>query len=179
MGRGGSIAAMAAVAAMLGVLLAGGIVRAADQGVSIAGFAFSPGTVTVTEGDTVTWTNDDQVPHTATGDGFDTESIDGGQTASITFDTAGTYAYACAIHPTMTGTVVVEAAAAPTTAPTDGGGGAAPTSAAGTPPATTTAPSMPPRRTDLVGLTAVLLAVFGATMLVATVFSSRRDRPGR
>jgi len=90
---------------------------AADSGVTIAGFAFSPQTITIDVGDSVTWTNNDDVDHTATGSDFDTSTItSGGGTAKVTFDTAGTFAYACAIHPSMTGTVVVGS-------PASGGGG--------------------------------------------------------
>jgi plastocyanin len=107
-------------ALVAGLLLAGTAV-AADGDVTIAGFAFSPGTVTVSVGDTVTWTNNDNVGHTATGDGFDTGTIGGGSSASVTFDTVGTFAYHCSIHPTMNGTVVVKAASGgkPTTPATD------------------------------------------------------------
>lgn len=80
--------------------------------VDIVDFTFGPGSVTITAGGTVTWTNSDSAPHTATGDGgsFDTGTIDSGGSASITFDTPGTYSYICSIHPDMTGTVVVLAA---------------------------------------------------------------------
>ena len=81
--------------------------------VVISDFAFDPETVEVAAGDTVTWTNDDGVAHTVTAgssgaatDDFD-EAIDAGESAEITFDEAGTYDYFCAIHPTMTGEVVV------------------------------------------------------------------------
>jgi plastocyanin len=111
-------------AAGVGTLLALAIasapaVLAADAEVSIASFAFDPASVTVTVGDSVTWTNDDTAAHTATGAGgaFDTGSIDVGGTASVTFNTAGTINYICTFHPAMTGTVVVEAAAAPSDAP--------------------------------------------------------------
>ena len=158
--------AAAALVGLFAVMVASGTARAADQTVSIAGFAFSPGTVTVTEGDTVTWTNDDATAHTATGDGFDSERLDPGQTATITFSTAGTYAYGCAIHAQMQGTVVVEAAAAAS------GGSAA------TPPTTdAVAPATPADRPDVIGSIAVLLAVFGGWMLAVTLWASRRDRP--
>jgi plastocyanin len=92
---------------------------AADQAVSISGLAFHPATVTVNVGDTVTWTNNDGVSHTATADGgsFDTGTIGNGSSASETFNTAGTFAYHCSVHPTMQGSVVVAAAS------TGGGGG--------------------------------------------------------
>jgi hypothetical protein len=68
----------------------------------------------------VTWTNSDGATHTATGSGFDTGNISGGSSASVTFDTAGTFAYHCSIHSSMTGTVVVQAASGDaTTPPTD------------------------------------------------------------
>jgi plastocyanin len=104
---------VAAIALIL--TLAPGVDRAQAQdsaSVDIADFAFGPNTVTITAGGTVTWTNSDSAPHTATGDGgsFDTGTIDTGGIASISFDTPGTYTYFCAIHPEMTGTVVVVAA---------------------------------------------------------------------
>lgn len=81
--------------------------------VTISEFAFDPGTIEVTAGDTVTWTNEDGVAHTVTAgspgaatDGFD-EKLDAGGRAEVTFAEAGTYDYFCAIHPTMTGQVVV------------------------------------------------------------------------
>ena len=111
---------------------AGSIALAADHGVDIAGFAFSPQTIKVAVGDTVTWTNADAQGHTATADGgaFDTGRISGGSSASATFATAGTFAYHCSIHPAMTATIVVEAGAA-TPPPTD----TAPADPAGTRPA--------------------------------------------
>src|SRR4051812_33187974 len=82
---------------------------AADSGVDIAGFAFSPQTITVAVGDTVTWSNADAQSHTATGDGgtFDTGTIAGGSSKSVTFESAGTFAYHCKIHSAMTATIVV------------------------------------------------------------------------
>lgn len=105
--------------ALVTLALAGaGSVLAADQPVSISGFSYSPGSVTVTVGDTVTWTNSDAQAHTATADdgSWDTGSISNGASGTVTFSTAGTFPYHCAIHPEMTGTVIVQAAAS-------GGGG--------------------------------------------------------
>jgi plastocyanin len=107
--------------------LVGGTALAADQAVAISGFAFGPASVTVSVGDTVTWTNNDAQTHTATADdaSWDAGNIaGGGGTKSVTFATAGTFPYHCAIHPAMTGSVTVTAAApAPTagatTPPTD------------------------------------------------------------
>jgi len=95
------------------------VASAADSSVDIAGFAFSPQSVTVKVGDTVTWANADAQTHTATADDgtFDTGSISGNTSKSVTVTKAGTFAYHCKVHPTMTATLVVEAAAAPP--PTD------------------------------------------------------------
>jgi plastocyanin len=103
----------------------------ADRTVAIEDFAYAPSTVTIRVGDTVTWTNRDALAHTATGDGWDTGDIEAGASAAIRFDRAGTYAYLCTPHPTMTGTIVVRAAG--------GGGGATVTP----PPGDTIPPSMP------------------------------------
>jgi plastocyanin len=85
---------------------------AAASGVTIKNFAFSPGSVSVHVGDSVSWTNQDDAPHTATAsDGsFDTGQLTKGKSGSHTFTKAGTVAYICAIHPNMKGTVVVAAA---------------------------------------------------------------------
>jgi plastocyanin len=88
-------------------------VKAAGAGsVTIRNFAFSPGTINVKTGDSVTWTNQDSAPHTATGSGgsFNTGTLKKGQSGSHTFSKAGSFPYICAIHPNMKGTVVVAGA---------------------------------------------------------------------
>ena len=76
---------------------------------TIANFAFDPADVEVAAGTTVTWTNDDGTPHRvkANDDSFDSEDMSQGDTFDHTFDTAGTFDYICAIHPSMKGTVTV------------------------------------------------------------------------
>jgi LPXTG-motif cell wall-anchored protein len=86
------------------------LTAAASTSVAIENFAFSPATVNVDVGDTVTWTNGDSAPHTATGDGFDTGNLDEGESGSATFSTAGSFSYICSLHPQMKGTVVVAGA---------------------------------------------------------------------
>lgn len=122
------------VATLLVALAAISPVLAATAKVSIADKQFTPGKITVAVGDTVTWTVDKSIaePHTVTsgksgdadkGSVFDSQKTDPdlaklkdvGGTFSYTFDKAGTYAYFCAIHPTMTGEVVVAAAGEPPT----------------------------------------------------------------
>jgi amicyanin len=84
--------------------------------VSIASMAFSPATLTVSVGSTVTWSNNDAVAHTVTSDDglFDSGSISsgdaytGGGTYSYTFATAGTFNYHCTFHTMMTGKIIVQ-----------------------------------------------------------------------
>ena len=84
---------------------------AADVPVDIRDFAFGPNAVEISVGDTVTWTNQDQVPHTATAEQRDvlqSGAISPGSSFSQVFDTAGEFAYFCEFHPNMTGTIVVK-----------------------------------------------------------------------
>ena len=82
---------------------------AAPDAVEIADFAFAPDEVHVASGTDVTWTNVDPAPHTVTDEGgaFDSGTLDPEGSFSFRFDRPGTYRYACAIHPTMRGTVHV------------------------------------------------------------------------
>lgn len=87
----------------------GGAPSGEAESVSISDFSFQPDTLDVGVGTTVTWTNEDGVPHTVTSgtpDTFD-EPVDAGQTAEVAFAEAGTFDYFCAIHPAMIGQVVV------------------------------------------------------------------------
>ncbi len=81
-------------------------------GTSFSDFAFSPSVITVTTGSAVTWINDSITTHTSTSDGtgpdaWDSGGILVGGVFTHTFLTPGTFGYHCAIHPNMTGTVVV------------------------------------------------------------------------
>ncbi len=78
--------------------------------VKIDNFVFGPQTVTVPVGATVTWTNSDDIPHTAvsTEGAFKSKVMDTDEKFSYTFTKAGRYSYYCSIHPKMTGTVVVK-----------------------------------------------------------------------
>jgi len=75
--------------------------------VTIQNFSFSPASITVAVGGTVTWTNQDSTAHTATGQSFNTGNLNRGQSGSATFSTPGTFPYHCSIHPNMTGTISV------------------------------------------------------------------------
>jgi plastocyanin len=87
-------------------------VAAADTSVTIRDFEFSPSSITINVGDTVTWSNEGPTPHSATAEdgSFDTGIFEEGQSRSHTFNEAGTFAYICTPHPNMKGTVVVQAA---------------------------------------------------------------------
>ncbi len=107
---------------LLAALVAGSVgvrtapaVRAQTASISIANFAFSPATLTVSVGTTVTWTNSDAVAHTATSDSnaWNTPLIESGRSASVKFDQAGTFTYHCAVHPDMMATIIVQAQSTP------------------------------------------------------------------
>lgn len=79
--------------------------------VEIRDFLYNPDPLTVAAGDSVTWTNADAVPHTATAldrDVLQTKSLDQGESFTATFSAPGTYEYFCEFHPQMKGTLVVE-----------------------------------------------------------------------
>jgi plastocyanin len=100
-----------ALAVSLATVLGGASALAATQTVTINNYTFIPATITVHPGDTVTWTNQDSIPHTATaldGKSFDSGAIDPGSSWSFVFSKAGDYNYRCAIHPDMRGTVDVK-----------------------------------------------------------------------
>lgn len=87
-----------------------------NNSVSITNFTFSPATMTVQPGTTVTWTNQDDAAHTVTSDSgneLGSNSLRKGQTYSHKFDKAGTYAYHCSIHPQMKATVTVASSTPP------------------------------------------------------------------
>ena len=96
------------------VAVAGSPVRASDIEVKIDNFTFNPKQVTVKAGDSITWVNHDDIPHTVTSQtqAFRSKALDTDDKFSFTFATPGTYSYFCALHPQMTGTIVVEASAA-------------------------------------------------------------------
>ena len=93
----------------LGLVTSGGRALAADATIKIANFTFDPPTLTVKAGTTVTWVNADDIPHLVTDkDGkFHSSALDTNDKFSQTLSTAGTVEYFCAIHPKMTGKIVV------------------------------------------------------------------------
>jgi plastocyanin len=128
---------LALAAVIPGLLLVPLAASAANSPASIVNCAgtppwcFSPNPIRITVGSTVTWTNSTAATHTSTSDtgAWNTGNIAPGATsAAVAFPTAGTFTYHCAIHPSMTGSVIVSAAApAPSSPPVvglaPGGGG--------------------------------------------------------
>lgn len=98
------------VLAALGALAVAGPAGAATKTVNINGSGFSPKSVTVTEGDTVTWVNKDNITHQVLENrgAFVSPILKPGQTFSFTFRAAGTYNYKDELHPKLTGTVTVK-----------------------------------------------------------------------
>jgi amicyanin len=95
-------------------------VAATSPSVQIANFAFAPQVLTVTAGDSITWTNQDEAPHTVTTTSapraISSPMLSKGQSFTFRFTVPGTYSYYCAVHPDMRAQVVVNPApAAPTT----------------------------------------------------------------
>jgi plastocyanin len=112
-------AALAAAIAVVALLLAAETrtfaanaqqAPATNVDVKIDNFSFSPATLTVSPGTTITWTNRDDIPHTVVSDDkfFKSKVLDTDEKFSYTFSKSGTYPYFCSIHPKMTGKVVVQ-----------------------------------------------------------------------
>ena len=78
--------------------------------VSISGFKFTPASLTIKVGETVTWTNADSAMHTVVADdvSFKSGDLATGASFSFKFSTAGTFTYICGVHPTMKGTIIVQ-----------------------------------------------------------------------
>jgi plastocyanin len=78
--------------------------------VDMQNFAFSPGNLHVPVGATVTFTNHDAAPHSATArDGsWDTGLLNNGESKTITFDKPGDYEYYCTVHPNMVARLTVQ-----------------------------------------------------------------------
>ena|SRR5579871_3642076 len=100
------------IALLAAALLATGRAGAADPTVLIRNDAFSPQTLTIRVGQTVEFANRDDDAHTVTAvDGsFDSKGLDTNGFWRHAFTRPGTYAYFCALHPFMKGTIVVKAA---------------------------------------------------------------------
>ena len=87
----------------------GGGCTSTSNSITIADFSFSPSCTTVPLNTVVTWTNNGPTAHTTTSDatGWDSGQLAATNTYQHTFNSAGTFAYHCAIHPSMMATIVV------------------------------------------------------------------------
>jgi plastocyanin len=121
-GRGSFLLGIVLLSAAIGLAVTG--VRmsgeaSAVNAVSMGDNFFEPLAMTVPAGTTIQWRNDGSLPHTATSDAgaartFDSGILRTGGTYSLAFDTPGSFAYRCELHPEMVGAIVVQAAAVPT-----------------------------------------------------------------
>jgi plastocyanin len=78
--------------------------------VKIDNFTFTPDTLTIPAGTTVTWTNHDDIPHTVVSDdkSMKSKALDTDDKFSFSFSKPGTYPYFCSLHPKMKGVIVVQ-----------------------------------------------------------------------
>lgn len=83
--------------------------NAAQDTVFIQSFTFVPDHVTINQGDSVVWINNDGVPHTSTSDDalWDSGTLNNGDSYTLGFDSSGTFPYHCTFHISMLGTVEV------------------------------------------------------------------------
>jgi amicyanin len=83
---------------------------AASPSVHIDNFTFTPQEITITRGATVTWVNDDDIPHAiaASDKAFRSKAMDTEEKFSFKFNEPGTYEYFCSLHPHMQGKVIVK-----------------------------------------------------------------------
>jgi plastocyanin len=97
------------IAAAIVLNLSGAAANAEEFQVTIDNFTFAPAELKLKVGDTVTWTNHDDIPHTVVSAGkFRSKAMDTDNTFSFTFTSAGDYKYFCSLHPHMTGMIKVE-----------------------------------------------------------------------
>jgi plastocyanin len=86
--------------------------QAVSNQVTIDNFSYSPAQLTIPVGTTVTWINHDDVPHTVTSTSrpklFDSNAMDTDDRFTHEFTTIGTFDYFCAVHPHMTGRIIVK-----------------------------------------------------------------------
>jgi plastocyanin len=104
------IALAAAAAAAFSVAALTAAVAASPATVTIDNFDFAPMTITVAAGTTVTWANNDDIPHTvrAVDGSFHSKALDTDDKYSFTFTKPGVYSYFCSVHPKMVGKVIVK-----------------------------------------------------------------------
>ena len=96
--------------ALAGDMKDAGSTSSKQNTIEIKDFAFNPQTITVKSGQTITWINRDEEPHTVVSvekQFKKSSALDTDQSFTITAGAPGTYTYFCSVHPKMTGTIVV------------------------------------------------------------------------
>ena len=127
---------------------------AASQNVDIRNSAFTPGSITIAPGDSVTWTNSDGITHTVTGSGWASGNLADGAAYTHQFNTTGNFTYHCSIHPSMTGVVHVSSGTSPP-------------------------PTTPPSKPLLSGMTLIAVIVVAIIAIVALVAVLMRRKPAK
>ena len=98
-----------ALAAAIKFALGSVAAQAQEVKITIDNFTFAPAELTLKVGDSVTWTNHDDIPHTVVSAGkFRSKTLDSDDSYTYTFTAAGDYKYFCSLHPHMTGMIKVE-----------------------------------------------------------------------
>jgi plastocyanin len=136
-----------------------------SSSVMIMDDTYQPASLTVTVGDTVTWTNHDQARHHVAGasgpEALQAPVLSQGQSWSHTFGAAGSYSYFCSVHPDMAASLTVNPAPTPTTeAGTSGDDASSPDEVASAPTGTTVSTNLPP-----MAVAGVVLAIALGTTL--------------
>jgi len=171
-------ARLAALATFLLFIALASTAAGATASLNISGFAFVPASLTISVGDTVTWTNKDAAAHSAVVNGVgQTPVLSQNQSGSLTFNAAGTFPYVCGIHgAAMMGTVIVRAVATPvpTVAPTVART-VAPTAQPTAVP--TVEPTVPPTPTTSLTPTATAVATSAAPTVAVVVPSEKAAAP--
>jgi plastocyanin len=96
---------------LLACLIVPAVARSDDVAqLNIDNFKFGPEKLTVAKGTKVTWTNEDDIPHSivVTAIGVRSKPLDTDKTFTYQFDKTGTFSYICGLHPFMHGQVVVK-----------------------------------------------------------------------
>jgi plastocyanin len=141
--------------------------------VTMEDFQFSPATVSINVGDSVTWTNSGSEPHNAVADdgSFETAILESGDSETVTFDDTGSFAYICSIHPEMKGTVEVSEEASGTASAEDSD--VSEEEAVSSPTAAGTDTSLPSTGGDVLPL-----AVAGVLLVALGMLARVRTRAG-
>jgi plastocyanin len=154
--------------------------KSASASVTMGDLFFSPTSVSIAVGDTVTWNNTGQAPHNATADGgsFKTPTINNGESASHTFTQAGTFSYICTIHPQMKGTIHVLSSGGGGGGGGNGGGASSSSSSANSESAAVASPGAAGDANTLpmTGMAVGGLALVGLGLLALGLIARQADR---